>query len=153
MLDPDGLEVAMQTRSFSRARRDLNFSASRSATLRVRLTGRPDTASELRLEKRALRAAVQLTPVLPVWPDDSVAAKVRLVDPSGRTNPASIKPRIRVTVGNRAVPTSWSLDGGVWRAKIHGQTLPGPQVLRIEVDDENGVRLGENFVELVADAR
>jgi len=150
LLGHDVLDVAIHERGFSRARRELHFFPERAQRLRVRLRGQPDTESSFMVYERALRADVQVSPANPTWPDDSVDVRVRLVDPSGRTDPQSVKPRLKVVMGGRDLPVHFRFDGKAWVTSISGQPIGRPELMRLEVDDGAGQVLGERFVEVVA---
>ena len=149
MLGAKGVEVAVGRGGFLPARRELSVPDANVSVLRLRVAGESDTESRFYVERRELRAQITLGPSSPVWPEDDVAAEVRLVDPSGRVDVDGVKPRFRVRVGADDIPTHFTFNGERWQGRIVGRHLRKPQLLELTVVDEVGHSIGHAFLEVV----
>ncbi|HHH28809.1 MAG TPA: hypothetical protein ENK57_10760 [Polyangiaceae bacterium] len=150
LLGAEGIEVAMGRGGFLPARRELRVPDANVSVMKLRVAGAPATESRFYLEQRELRAQITLGPSSPVWPQDAVAAEVRLVDPSGRVDVDGVKPRFRVRVGADDIPTHFTFNGQRWHGRIPGRHLRQPQLLELTVEDEVGQAIGQAFLEVVA---
>jgi len=146
--EPGPLEIAEGNGGYIQVPSSLTVDEQPEHLLRLRLKGDQSSESELRIEKRELRAEVQLTPHLPRWPKDPIDLYVNIEDPTGKMNPGAIQPHIEVLIGTHEVAIDWTHSGTVWAARLGPRNTHGPSVVRVIVRDQNGHLLGRNFVEV-----
>jgi hypothetical protein len=152
-LDAADLEVSIDDHGFHKAPAELPPPARARQKLALRVAGMPDTATVVDMERRALHARVTLTPRLPVWPDDQLAAVVELIDPSGQMDPSGVTPSLELRIAGAPTPARWEKSGAVWRTVIARRDLGGPALVDVVVRDDDGLWLGWGFVEVVGTAR
>ena len=102
-----------------------------------------------RLEPRGIEADVRVGPKRIVWPRQPASITIRLTDAAGNPAPSWVRPVPRVFLGIEPIEVAWTHTNDVWRAKVPPQKGPGPWVLRVEVEDQFGIPLGRDFVEIV----
>jgi len=103
-----------------------------------------------RLEPRKVYADVQIGPKRALWPRDSVSISIRLKSTAGGAIPTSLQVVPRVSLGLEPLALNFERDGDVLHAVVPPSTRPGPWVLRVDVDDQFGVPLGHDFLEIDA---
>jgi hypothetical protein len=146
--EPGPLEIAEGNGGYIQVPPALTVDERAEHVLRLRLKGDQSSESELRIEKRELRAEVELTPHLPRWPKDPIDLYVNIEDPTGKMSASAIQPRIEVLIGTHEVPIDWTHSGTIWAARLEPRHTYGPSVVRVIVRDQNGHLLGRNFVEV-----
>jgi hypothetical protein len=117
---------------------------------RVVLLRRPGTSdgAMFRLCRRQLRAEVVAGPKRLIWPGP--AAKIEFELSNGtRPVPDWVEPQVTVTVNLKPIEASWTKTGSTWRTSVRPRRGGGPWVLRVEVTDQYGIPLGEDFLEIV----
>ncbi len=129
------------------------ISGGRAASLRVRFRAHGSSAeAALDLQARQLAAEIEMTPRHAEWPRDDVAVRVRLVDRSGAPIPATVKAIPKVTINVDPTEVAWRRAGASWTGTVPAPRGKGPWVIRVEVSDQHGERLGHDFLE-VTEAR
>jgi hypothetical protein len=121
--------------------------------VRMRVEGDSTDDVTVTLERRALRADVELTPRNARWPRDPVGVTVRLVDPRQRIALDSVHPRLRVLLNNTPQQVPLVKQGVVWRGAIRPRNGFGPWVVRVEVLDHDDNVLGRSMLEVVGQER
>lgn len=148
VVDPSGLEVTYGTSThFIPAPRSISGGRAESLRVRFRLAGTMDEAP-LELQSRSLRAVIQMTPRDAAWPRDDVSIRVKLVDRHGRPIPAAVKPVPTVTVNVTRTDVAWRRSGASLEGTVPAPSGKGPWVIRVEVSDQYGERLGNDFLEV-----
>jgi hypothetical protein len=114
-----------------------------------RLPGSPDVAVA-KLQPRAVSAEVTIGPKLARWPRDDIEVSVRLQRTDGAPAPSFIEARPRVMIGIDPVEVQWRREGELLLATIPPSKKRGrgPWVVRVEVEDQFGVPLGRDFLEV-----
>jgi hypothetical protein len=102
-----------------------------------------------RLHPRNVKADVSLGPYTARWPQDRVQVAVKLKTTNGTPVPDFIEARPRVTIGIEPVDVVWRSDGDVLRATVPPSKNKGPWVVRVEVEDQFGIPLGRNLLEVI----
>ncbi len=120
-----------------------------SRTLRMCVDGELDVA-QIALERRMLRADVEIDPKTAVWPRDPIHISVRISDPSGRVAPSTALPHVRVLVNGIAEPVSLVAAGDRWLGHIRTHHGSGPWVVRATVMDQDGVEIGYGMLEVIS---
>ncbi len=105
--------------------------------------------SSVPLEPRGMRADVFAGPKTAVWPRDPVKITVRLIDKNGRPAATSAKATPKVMLGTTRVKVKFERNGNVLEGTVPPRRGRGPWVLRVEVEDELGLPIGRDFVEIV----
>ena len=145
--DMTGLETALDRGIFVTLRRPIVMDAEPRHEFRFRLAGDPSSENMLVLERRALRADIEIGPKWARWPVDPVAITVTVRDPSGLVDTAQIAPKLRVLLGLTELPVVWEHRGPVWTARLAPRNV-GPTVVRVVAEDEFGNALGRTFLEV-----
>ncbi|MEQ9325025.1 MAG: hypothetical protein RIF41_38015, partial [Polyangiaceae bacterium] len=153
LLDGDDVQVSFDNRGFLPAPKTLAAPARDHHRVQIRLASDPSSVTEFRLEKRALQAAVKMTPRLPAWPEDRIQAVVQLDDPSGHIDPETFVPALEVRIAGAPVAARWERTGSTWRTSIDGRFLDGPSLVEVFAKDSRGKWLGWGFVEVVSRRR
>lgn len=109
--------------------------------------GSSDTANAW-LEPRALEAEVRLGPAAARWPEDDVEVSIQLQATSRGAPLNLLEPRPKVTVGVDVVDVAWRWEGSHLRGTVPRQAGEGPWVIRVEVEDQFGLPLGRNVLEV-----
>lgn len=149
----DGLEMTYgRAGRFVKAAPKAGLFRGEATVVHFRFPGTSEVASA-RLAPRALRAVVEMTPRSASWPKDSIEVRYRVVDGSGKPAPDWVEPRARVLLGVEPVDVAFREEGGWRKAKVPPRHGSGPWVLRVEVEDQHGVQLGRDFVEIVRSAQ
>ena len=104
----------------------------------------------LKLVPRQVYADVKVGPKTAVWPTDPIKVSIRLKGRSGAQVPDNIDAVARVSLGVTPLKVSWTRKNGAMHATIPPQKGKGPWVVRVEVEDQFGIPLGRDFVEVVA---
>jgi len=146
--DSDGLDVAIDNGGFLKAPSSLRMDGAPSHQLRIRLSDDPSAVSTVHVLRRALRADVRITPKSARWPIDPIDIAVTIEDPTGMAETDKVEPQLHVLLGLTEVPLSWTHRGAVWSARVQPRRMGGPTVLRVIANDEHGITLGRNFVEI-----
>jgi len=100
------------------------------------------------LEPRALEAEVKLGPSTATWPRDDVEVSIQLRATSRGTPLDLVEPRPKVTVGLKPVDVTWRWESSRLRGTVPRQEGAGPWVVRVEVEDQFGMPLGRNVLEV-----
>lgn len=145
--DMTGLETALDRGIFVSVRGPVVMDAEPSHVLRFRLAGDPTSESSIELQRRALRADIDITPKAARWPVDPVDITVTVRDPGGLVDAAQVTPKLKVLLGLTELPVAWSHRGPVWTARLAPRTT-GPTVVRVVAEDEFGNTLGRHFLEV-----
>lgn len=131
-----------------------------SAETAIRLLGDSPSYVHLRLPQtnellttkiapRGIVAEVRLSPRLAAWPKDDVSVRVVLKNTDGGGVPSFIQPKLSATLGIDPLQLDWRRDGAAYVAKIPKADKPGPWVVRVQVDDQYGIELGRDVLEIV----
>lgn len=116
--------------------------------VRFRMTG-SELESPLWLVPRDARAHIEFGPKAPRWPGSPLEIRIRVEDKRGQAAPQFIEPKPRVLVGIERTSVKFTRQGQWLRGVLPAQSGKGPWVVRVEVEDQNGVALGRDFVEVV----
>jgi hypothetical protein len=100
------------------------------------------------LAPRTARARVEITPRRASWPKDEIDIRIALEDASGAV-PSKLRMKPRVLLGLQPIGVKFVGDGARLHARVRPRSGSGPWVLRVEVEDQFGVSLGRDFVEIV----
>jgi hypothetical protein len=145
--DAAGLETALDRGIFVSVRGPIVMDAEPSHQLRFRLAGDPSSENILELQRRALRADIEIGPKSARWPVDAVDITVTMRDPAGDVDAAQVAPRLHVLLGLTELPVAWAHRGPVWTARLAPRNV-GPTVVRVVAEDEFGNTLGRTFLEV-----
>ena len=118
-------------------------------TVRFRVAGTQQDA-KLVLIPREARAHVEFGSQAERWPEKPLEIRIRMEGARGDASVSEIVPRPRVTVGVEPVNVAFSRDGDGWRGLLLPRAGRGPWVVRVEVEDQHGIALGRNFIEIAA---
>jgi hypothetical protein len=147
----DGIEVTYGgANHFIAAPKKLELTSAEPRLVRFRATGSTSEA-KLWLLPRQVRAHVEFGPAVPTWPKDTLEIRVRIDDPSARDKTsaeAPIEVRPRVLLGVEPVNVAFVRDGDTLRGVLPPQAGQGPWVVRVEVEDQAGMALGRDHVEV-----
>jgi len=116
-------------------------------TVSLRLPGTPNLAVTEFLP-RPVRAQIEIGPKTARWPDDEVKIAIRLQATEPSIVPIAIEPRPKVTIGIDPVEIEWQRTGDKLVAVVPPSRNEGPWVVRVEVEDQYGVPLGRDFLEV-----
>jgi hypothetical protein len=145
--DRTGLETALDGGIFVSVRGPIVMDAGPSHRLRFRLAGDPSSESSVELQRRALRADIEIGPKSARWPVDPVDITVTMRDPAGLIDTTQVAPKLHVLLGLTELPVAWSHRGPVWTARLAPRNV-GPTVVRVVAEDEFGNALGRTFLEV-----
>jgi hypothetical protein len=106
-----------------------------------------------RLAPRGIRARVTAGPKTARWPSDPLKLVVELEDAAGRPLPDWVEAHPRVTLGIEPLEVAWKREGRMLTATVEPRATPGPWVVRVDVEDQFGLPLGRDFVEIAPDRR
>jgi hypothetical protein len=113
----------------------------------LRLPGAPDlTVTEFL--PRPVRAQIEIGPKAARWPDDEVKIAISLRATEPGVVPIAIEPRAKVMIGLDPVEIKWQKKGEKLVAVVPPSSEQGPWVVRVEVEDQYGVPLGRDFLEV-----
>jgi hypothetical protein len=118
----------------------------------LRVPGSFDLATA-RLEPRDVYADVRIGPKRALWPRDPVSIDIQLMSKAGAEIPSFLQVVPKVTLGVEPLDLSFEREGNVLHAVVPPSAEPGPWVLRVEVADQFGVPLGNDFLEVEAQPR
>ncbi len=145
----DGLELTYSgAHRYVPASSEVPLQDNRRTMVSFRQPGSLDVAVA-RLQPRNVTAEVEIGPKTASWPRDAVEIAIRLRAPQGGAAPEFIEPRPKVTVGIDPIDVSWRWDGSVLRGTVPPQESDGPWVVRVEVEDQFGLPLGRDLLEVV----
>jgi hypothetical protein len=113
---------------------------------RVHIADDPWDEVVLRVERRTLRAEIDVQPRAPRWPQEPVWITIRVHDPLGRAAAGSVSPVIKVELNGLAVPARFEESGGALRYRVAPRNGHGPWALRVEAADQHGNLLGRTTV-------
>jgi hypothetical protein len=153
LLEPAGLEVAVDRRAFAAPPPELALGGKEARLVWLRLGDDHAAEAPLVLKRRTLRADIAFTPHLPTWPRDPLTIEVTIVDPVRHSDVSSIKPGLHVMLGATEVPVTWTQRGATWTAELQPLPIAAPSVVRVEADDDFGAHIGVAFNEVVGDVR
>jgi hypothetical protein len=145
--DATGLETALDGGIFITVRRPIVMDGEPSHQLRFRLEGDPSSESMIVLQRRALRADIEIGPKSARWPVDPVDITVTMRDPGGLVDAAQVAPKLRVLLGLTDLPVAWTHRGPVWTTRLAPRSV-GLTVVRVIAEDEFGNTLGRTFLEV-----
>lgn len=100
------------------------------------------------LEPRAISADVEIGPAAARWPKDNIEVSIRLQSTSQDAPLRIVEPRPKVMVGIDPVQVEWRWEGSALKGTIPARNDDGPWVIRVEVDDQYGIPLGRNVLEV-----
>ena len=145
----EGLEMTYgRAGRFVRAANKARLHRDEPTVVLFRFPGSFETVSA-RLAPRALKAEVQISPRTATWPKDPIDIRYRVVDGDGSAAPSWLEPRARVLLGLTPLDVRFTRDGEWMRARVAPRSGGGPWVVRVEVEDQDGIPLGRDFVEVV----
>jgi hypothetical protein len=101
------------------------------------------------VEPRGVVADVYVGSKLATWPNEAVQVSIRLRDESGAGELSGVEPKIEVRLGITPLAIDFRREGNQFLAEVPPQAGPGPWVLRVTVQDQYGVELGRDFLEVV----
>jgi hypothetical protein len=145
--DASGLETALDRGIFVSVRGPIVMDAEPSHQLRFRLLGDPSSESMIELQRRALRADIEIGPKSARWPVDPVDITVTVRDPGGLVDATQVEPKLHVMLGLTELPVRWAHRGPVWTTRLAPRNV-GPTVVRVSAEDEFGNSLGRTFLEV-----
>jgi hypothetical protein len=149
----DGIELShINSKGYVPASAGLLFDRDKSTIVSVRLPGDSDV-SVLRLEPRSVYASVRVGPKLAVWPTDKITINVELKNKQGQPVPAWVEPVAKVLLGTEPLNVHFERSGNMLTASVDPVAGKGPWILRVEVEDQYGVPLGRDFVEITSNRR
>jgi hypothetical protein len=119
--------------------------------VRFRVAG-SSADSTLWLVPRDARARIEFGPKAPRWPEAPLQIRIRVEDARGQAAPDFIEARPRVLVGVDRAQVEFSRQGEWLHGTLPGRGGKGPWVVRVEVEDQNGIALGREFVEIAGTA-
>jgi hypothetical protein len=144
----EGIQLAYGIEgSFATMPPSLSLFRSQPTLIRFRAAG-TETVRDLWLMPRAARAQVAFGSRAPSWPGAPLEIKVR-VDGAGESLEwLEVAPK--VTIGVEPVAVDFQRDGSAWRGVLPQPTGKGPWVVRVEVEDQHGISLGRDFIEIAS---
>jgi hypothetical protein len=140
----EGVEISYGSGKWLTGGQSIAMTSGGATRVRFRLKGTGDVAIA-RLAPRQERAEVVIGPKTAVWPTDPIDIRIRLSHTSAHSV-VEMKPT--VTVGIEEVPVSFHRDGEWLKATLRPRPGKGPWVVRVEVEDQFGLPLGRDFVEI-----
>lgn len=140
----EGIEIAYGNGKWLSGSHSVAMANGAATRVRFRLKGTGDYATA-RLAPRQERAEVMIGPKTAIWPTDPIDIRIRLENTSSHSV-VEMKPT--VTVGIEEVPVSFHRDGEWLKATLRPRPGKGPWVVRVEVEDQFGLPLGRDFVEV-----
>jgi hypothetical protein len=149
----DGLQVTYGNAGhYARAASQVGLYRDGPTIVHFRSPGSPETV-KARLAPRGIGARVFAGPKTARWPSDPLELEIKLQDRSGRPLPSWIEAHPRVTLGVEPLDVTWKRQGSVLRATVAPRSTPGPWVVRVEVEDQFGLPLGRDFVEIATERK
>jgi hypothetical protein len=144
----DGTQMAYGVEgSFVSTPPSLSLFRSQPTLLRFRAAG-AESVRDLWLMPRAARAQVAFGSRAPSWPGAPLEINVR-VDGAGETlDWLEVEPK--VMIGVEPVAVEFRRDGSAWRGVLPQPKGSGPWVVRVEVEDQHGITLGRDFIEIAS---
>ncbi len=141
--------ISSGTHRFLDAPEPIGLSHGKRTLVMLRVPRTSDTVVA-KLEPRRVSAEIRLGPQWAVWPHDAIQISIRL-----RHSPSGVPLQMipRVTLGTEPIDVDFRRDGDTLRATVAPRTGAGPWVLRVDVDDQFGVPLGHDFIEIIARPR
>jgi hypothetical protein len=138
-------------RYFVPAPASLEFVDAEPRLVRFRAVGETD---ELRiwLLPRDDRARIEFEPKAPIWPGEPLKIRVRMSNSNGSGAASGVEPRPKVTVGIEPVQVEFARQGEWLCGTVPARLGGGPWVVRVEVEDQHGIDLGRDFVEVARTA-
>lgn len=112
----------------------------------------PGTQRELRLQlvPQMVKAYVKLGSATATWPKDRVEVSVQLVDEEGHALKSMRGYTAHVTINLQKQRVRWKRRGTRFYATIPPpRLLPGPWIVRVEVENVRGELVGRDFLEVV----
>lgn len=144
----DGIEVTYGAGTFFAAAPS-TLEVARAEPRLVRFRARGEKAeSRLWVVPHKAHAKVEFGPALPTWPGDPLEIRVRVAQGASSSPLGEIEARPKVLVGVDPVPVEFTREGGTLRGVLPPQSGKGPWVVRVEVEDESGIPLGRDFIEV-----
>jgi hypothetical protein len=144
----DGVEMTFGTTDgFIQAPASISLFRTQPSLLRFRAV-QATSAQELWLLPRLTQAKITFGTRAPKWPGAPLDIAVRVDDTGG--NPDWVEPTPKVTVGVEPVAVKFTRRGDVWYGAVPSPEGKGPWVVRVEVEDQHGIALGRNFIEVAA---
>lgn len=105
------------------------------------------------LVPRSVYAAVEVGPKKAIWPRDPIHMRVKLTNRPSNPRPGAPEAVPTVTLDTVPLDVDWQKDGEDLVATVLPQAKCGHCVLRVEVNDQYGMPLGRDFVEIVEQGR
>lgn len=112
-----------------------------------------DEPLPLKIAPRTVRARIHLTPARVRWPAQPLTVRVELEDPSGQAVPDWLEMRVRVRLGIDDLPIDFERRGRGLVGVVPPRASGGPWVVRVDVEDQFGVPLGHDFIEIARSAK
>jgi hypothetical protein len=141
----EGVEIAYGNGKWLRGGHSVTMANGAATRVRFRLKGTSEVAVA-RLAPREERAEVFIGPKTAVWPTDPIDIRIRLENTSAHSV-VEMKPT--VSVGIEEIPVSFHRDGEWLKATLRPRPGKGPWVVRVNVEDQFGLPLGRDFVEII----
>ncbi len=104
--------------------------------------------TQMRIVPRDVHASIEMTPPTARWPEHSIDVKVTLGTGKHGPAPRWLKPRIKVMLGVKQIHVPWKRSGDVMRTTIPPQGDSCPCVIRVQVEDQYGISIGRDFLEV-----
>lgn len=144
----DGLQMTYGNAGhYVRASAEIGLYRDGPTIVHFRAPGSAETV-RARLAPRGIAARVFAGPKTARWPSDPLTLVVKLEDRLGRPLPSFIEAHPRVTLGIEPLEVEWKREGRTLTATVPPQAVPGPWVVRVDVEDQFGLPLGRDFVEI-----
>jgi hypothetical protein len=152
LVGTDGLEMTFgASKHWVPASPTLGLVRDEPTLVRLRLPSSGDSLS-FRLEPRTVRARIEMSPRTATWPRDPITIRIRL-DDGRRPVPAWLRAIPRVSVGIEPVRVAFTKKKGWLTARVAPRRGSGPWVVRVEVQDQFGIPLGRDLLEVVRRAQ
>lgn len=147
----EGVEISYgRAPQFIPAPSSIGLIRSQPTLIRLRSAGTKGELS-LSLEPRTLHADIQIGPRRARWPNDEVSVSIRVTDARGKPlAPGNeVKPIVHVNV--TPVALEWKRSQDVLTTVVPRPAQPGPWVVRVAVQDDTGVVVARDFLEIAAE--
>jgi hypothetical protein len=149
----EGLSMTYRgVRRYHAASRAVGLYRNERTTVYFRLPGSTQPASAV-LAPRDIVAKVVVGPKLATWPNDPITIRIRLERQAGRPMPEWLEVVPKVTLGIDPVDVTWERRGDELTGTVMPRRQGGPWVVRVDVQDQFGIPLGRDFVEVIETPR
>jgi len=132
---------------FKNVHGDVGLEGSIGTTVWFRPNESPRPEAAIRIEPRQVSADITFRPGAG-WPAEPLFISVRVNGADGQSAPAWLQPKSRVTLGVEPLEVAWKTAGDTMYAMLSEPKTPGPWVVRVQVEDQYGVPIARDFLEL-----